>query len=85
MRLSWFIVSEKTRRPNARLNTRCCGHGVEPKPPSTLKTLWRQQASRARTLPRLIQKLLGHTQLETTAIYMDLVGEEAREEVLAAW
>jgi len=35
--------------------------------------------------PRLIQKLLGHTQLETTAIYMDLVGEEARAEVVNAW
>ncbi len=28
--------------------------------------------------PRLIQKLLGHESLETTAIYMDLVGEEER-------
>ena len=35
--------------------------------------------------PRLIQKLLGHQSLETTAIYMDLVGEEERAEVLAAW
>jgi len=35
--------------------------------------------------PRLVQKLLGHTNLETTAIYMDLVGEEARAEVMAAW
>lgn len=35
--------------------------------------------------PRLVQKLLGHRNLETTAIYMDLVGEEERAEVLAAW
>ncbi len=35
--------------------------------------------------PRLLQKLLGHTKLDNTAIYMDLVGEEARTEVLAAW
>jgi len=35
--------------------------------------------------PRLVQKLLRHTNLETTAIYMDLVGEEARAEALAAW
>ena len=35
--------------------------------------------------PRLIQKLLGHKYLETTAIYMDLVGEEERAEVMAAW
>ncbi len=35
--------------------------------------------------PRLIQKLLGHKYLETTAIYMDLVGEEERAEVLEAW
>lgn len=35
--------------------------------------------------PRLVQKLLGHESLETTAIYMDLVGEEERAEVLAAW
>lgn len=32
--------------------------------------------------PRLLQKLLGHTKLENTAIYMDLVGEEARAEVI---
>ena len=35
--------------------------------------------------PRLVQKLLGHTNLETTAIYMDLVGDEARAEVIGAW
>lgn len=35
--------------------------------------------------PRLVQKLLGHSNLETTAIYMDLVGDEARTEVLGAW
>jgi len=33
----------------------------------------------------LVQKLLGHTNLETTAIYMDLVGDEARAEVVGAW
>jgi len=27
---------------------------------------------------------MGHMKMENTAIYMDLVGEEAREEVLAA-
>jgi len=35
--------------------------------------------------PRLVQKLMGHTKMENTAIYMDLVGEKARAEVLAAW
>lgn len=35
--------------------------------------------------PRLVQKLLGHKSLETTAIYMDLVGEEERAEVEEAW
>ena len=35
--------------------------------------------------PRLVQKLLGHRSLETTAIYMDLVGEEERAEVMAVW
>lgn len=35
--------------------------------------------------PRLVQKLLGHKSLETTAIYIDLVGEEERVEVIAAW
>ncbi|MCB1754339.1 MAG: site-specific integrase [Gammaproteobacteria bacterium] len=35
--------------------------------------------------PRLVQKLLGHSSLETTVIYMDLVGEEERAEVLGAW
>lgn len=35
--------------------------------------------------PQLVQKLLGHTNLETAAIYMDLVGDEARAEILGAW
>lgn len=35
--------------------------------------------------PRLVQKLMGHTTMENTAIYMDLVGEEARIEVIRAW
>ncbi len=35
--------------------------------------------------PRLIQKWLGHTKLDNTAIYMDMVGEEERAEALAAW
>jgi len=35
--------------------------------------------------PRLVQKLLGHLNLETTAIYMDLVGDEVRAEVIGAW
>jgi len=35
--------------------------------------------------PRLVQKWLGHTKLETTAIYMDLVGEEERAEAVNAW
>ncbi len=34
--------------------------------------------------PRLIQKLLGHSNLETTTISMDLVGDEARAEVVGA-
>ena len=35
--------------------------------------------------PRLIQKWLGHTSLDTTAIYIDLVGEEERAEAVNAW
>lgn len=35
--------------------------------------------------PRLLQKLLGHTKLENTAIYMDLVREEARAEIIGGW
>jgi len=35
--------------------------------------------------PRLVQKLLGNSNIETTAIYMDLVGDEARAEVTGAW
>lgn len=35
--------------------------------------------------PRLVQKLLGHSNLETTAIYLDLVDDEARAEVISAW
>ena len=35
--------------------------------------------------PRLVQKLLGHKSLGTTAIYMDLVDEEERAEVVGAW
>ena len=35
--------------------------------------------------PRLVQKMLGHANLETTAIYMDIVGLEAREEMALTW
>ena len=35
--------------------------------------------------PRLVQKLMGHMKMENTAIYMDLVGEEAHAEVVGAW
>lgn len=35
--------------------------------------------------PRLVQKMMGHASLETTAIYMDLVGAEAREEMSLTW
>ena len=35
--------------------------------------------------PSLVQKLLGHSNLETTAIYMDLVGDETRAEFVGAW
>lgn len=35
--------------------------------------------------PRLVQKLMGHTKMENTAIYLDLVGEEAHAEVVGAW
>ena len=41
-------------------------------------------AQKARN-PRLVQKLMGHMKMENTAIYMDLVGEEAHAEVMAAW
>ena len=35
--------------------------------------------------PRLVQKPLGLPNLETTAIYMDLVDDEAPAEVIGAW
>ncbi len=35
--------------------------------------------------PRLVQKWLGHRDLETTAIYMDAVGEEERELASRMW
>ena len=35
--------------------------------------------------PSLVQKLLGHSNLEATAIYMDLVGDETRAEFVGAW
>lgn len=35
--------------------------------------------------PRLVQKWLGHTKLENTAIYMDLVGDEEHAEAINAW
>ena len=34
---------------------------------------------------RIVLKLLGHKYLETTAIYMDMVGEEERAEVIGVW
>jgi integrase len=35
--------------------------------------------------PRLVQKWLGHRNLETTVIYMDAVGEEERELASRMW
>jgi len=35
--------------------------------------------------PRLVQKMMGHASIETTAIYMDLVGAEARDEMALTW
>ena len=34
---------------------------------------------------RVVKKLLGHTNLETMAIYTDLIGDEARAELVGAW
>jgi integrase/recombinase XerD len=35
--------------------------------------------------PRLVQKWLGHRSLETTTIYMDVIGQEERAEAQAMW
>ena len=35
--------------------------------------------------PRMVQKWLGHKHLETTAIYMDVVGKEERELAARMW
>ena len=35
--------------------------------------------------PRLVQKWLGHTKIENTLIYMDLVGAEEHAEAVNAW
>lgn len=35
--------------------------------------------------PRMVQKWLGHQNLETTAIYMDAVGDEERELAARMW
>lgn len=35
--------------------------------------------------PRLVQKWLGHRSLETTTIYMDVIGHEERAEAQAMW
>jgi len=35
--------------------------------------------------PRLVQRMLGHASLETTAIYMDVVGRETRDEMALTW
>ena len=33
----------------------------------------------------LVQQMLGHTSLDTTAIYLDVVGQEARDEMVLTW
>lgn len=43
-----------------------------------------QAATKTRN-PRLIQKWLGHRDLNTTAIYMDAVGDEERAAAAATW
>ncbi len=59
-------------------------HGIQATPKGLRHGFGVRMAQKTRN-PRLIQKLLGHKYLETTAIYMDLVGEEERAEVLGAW
>ncbi len=59
-------------------------HGIHATPKGLRHGFGVRMAQKTRN-PRLIQKLLGHKYLETTAIYMDLVGEEERAEVLGAW
>jgi integrase len=43
------------------------------------------RAATAKVPPNLIQKLLGHSSIATTAIYMDAVGLEERELVARTW
>ena len=42
-------------------------------------------AAEATRNPRLVQKWLGHSSLETTAIYMDVVGKEEHNEAARMW
>ena len=35
--------------------------------------------------PRLVQRWLGHRSLETTAIYMDVIGAEERKAAAEMW
>ncbi len=53
--------------------------------PKGLRHAFGVKASADTRNPRLVQKWLGHRDLETTAIYMDAVGEEERELASRMW
>ncbi len=53
--------------------------------PKGLRHAFGVKASADTRNPRLVQKWLGHRTLETTAIYMDAVGEEERELASRMW
>jgi integrase len=53
--------------------------------PKGLRHAFGVKASADTRNPRLVQKWLGHRSIETTAIYMDAVGDEERELASRMW
>ncbi len=43
------------------------------------------KATQSTRNPRLVQKWLGHTTLEMTTIYMDVIGDEERDAARKMW
>ncbi len=64
---------------------RCAGiHGLHATPKGLRHGFGVRAAMKVRNA-RLLQKWLGHQYLETTAIYMDVVGDEEHQEAARMW
>jgi len=61
------------------------GISGQPASPKGLRHAFGARMMAATRNPRLVMKWMGHTKLENTMIYLDLIGEEERAVAVGAW